>query len=425
LLGQNRTGEGLRINGNGRVEMGDGCGVQVNSNDERAVVINGDNARLISDDVCVGGGVFAASDYAISSVPRLNCPQIQNPYAHLEPILEQMERSCPDRSRGTVGSPRDSRGGSTPQVTNESYTSNTPQETNQTSTGTNVQVSTSSGGQVSSSVDSQGSPNVSTQVSTGDPVSGGGQVAVSGGQVSTGNSVSVGVVAAPRGSASGGTQVSASAAQAPTSNGQQTSNNGGQQTSNNGGQQTSNNGGQQTSNNGGQTTENNLTFGAADIFGKELVIQRGVTVDLVGPEPIVMCFPLIVNSQATLNIRTSLIFANGASLIVRGGGNLKIEPPEPEAEPFEGLSIISSERNNAEHQINGGGNIVINGGRGISVPGDEIDINGGSDFLSTSLSLNAKFLRVGGNTTLNLVPPPPEQPLESRSGDPGSVRLID
>jgi hypothetical protein len=249
------------------------------------------------------------------------------------------------------------------------------------------------------------------------------------------------VVAAPRGSASGGTQVSASAAQAPTSNGQQTSNNsgqqtsnnsgqqtsnnGGQQTSNNGGQQTSNNGGQQTSNNGGQTTENNLTFGAADIFGKELVIQRGVTVDLVGPEPIVMCFPLIVNSQATLNIRTSLIFANGASLIVRGGGNLKIEPPEPEAEPFEGLSIISSERNNAEHQINGGGNIVINGGRGISVPGDEIDINGGSDFLSTSLSLNAKFLRVGGNTTLNLVPPPPEQPLESRSGDPGSVRLID
>jgi hypothetical protein len=457
LLGQNRTGEGLRINGNGRVEMGDGCGVQVNSNDERAVVINGDDARLISDDVCVSGGVFASSDYAISSVPRLNCPQIQNPYAHLESILEQMERSCPDSPRDTVGSPRDSRGGSTPQVTNQSYTSNTPQETNQSYTGTDVQVSTSSGGQVSSGVDSQASSNVSTQVSTGDPVSGGGQVAVSGGQASTGNSVSVGVVAAPGGSASGGTQVSATAAQTPTSNGQQTSNNGGQQTSNNGDQQTSNNGDQQTSNNGGQqtsnigrqqtlnigrqqtlnigrqqtsnnrgqTTENILTFGAADIFGKELVIQTGVTVDLVGPEPIVMCFPLIVNSQATLNIRTSLIFANGASLIVRGGGNLKIEPPEPEVEPFEGLSIISSERNNAEHQINGGGHIVINGGRGISVPGDEIDINGGSGFLSTSLSLNAKFLRVGGNTTLRLLPPPAEQPLEPRSGDPGSVRLID
>ncbi len=31
-------GEGLRINGNGRVVMGEGCGVQVNSSDERAVV---------------------------------------------------------------------------------------------------------------------------------------------------------------------------------------------------------------------------------------------------------------------------------------------------------------------------------------------------------------------------------------------------
>jgi Flp pilus assembly protein TadG len=89
-------GESLRINGNGRVEMGDGCGVQVNSGDDGAVNINGEG-RLISDDVCVNGGVAVQGPNSISSVPKIGCPPISNPYEHLEFNLQFFDDNCSDR----------------------------------------------------------------------------------------------------------------------------------------------------------------------------------------------------------------------------------------------------------------------------------------------------------------------------------------
>jgi Flp pilus assembly protein TadG len=104
------NGEGLRLNGNARVEVGDGCDVHVNSSDERAIVVNGES-RLISSNVCVVGGVVAQSPNSISSVP-VTCPAIPNPYAHLEPFLASFEGLCEDDPRLTLDAPvRNNRGG--------------------------------------------------------------------------------------------------------------------------------------------------------------------------------------------------------------------------------------------------------------------------------------------------------------------------
>jgi len=408
-------GQGLRINGNGRVEMGDNCGVQVNSGDKDAIFINGES-RLLSDDVCVHGAVVAQSPYAISSVPKLNCPQIKNPYAHLEEPLSYLGRDCPGKPRDIIGdsvtvitngNDQSSKGGDYTQI--KPTTGDQPAVSTTEVTAGSVQ---SIGGGVSANV------NVGGQIVSGDPVSGGG------GTIASGNG------ATPAGggtiSNNGSDQVSGNNQQTVNGNGQASNNNGQSSSSNgrgsNNGQ--SSNGNSQSSGSSGTRTINSFTVGA-ESFGTELRIQRGVTVDLVGPNPVVMCFDLVVNSKATLNIRSHLIFTNGASLIVRGRGKVEVFPPKEEVPPFQGLSIISSEENNGEHDFAGGARIKVNGGRGISVPGDRIVITGNSNIVSTSSSITAKSLKVGGNTTVGIGPNPPEQPLPLRGGEFDGVRLID
>lgn len=418
-------GQGLRINGNGRVEMGDNCGVQVNSGDEDAIFINGE-ARLVSDDVCVHGAVVAQSPYAISSVPKLSCPRITNPYAHLEGPLSYFGGNCPGSPSDTIGDPitvitngndQPSSGASYTQTDTNgggqvAPSSDTPVANNTQVTANGVQ---SVDGQVSGAVN----VNVGGQTIGGDPVSGGGgTISSGGGTISSGGNSS---------SAGGGISINNIGRRLPSlgrntvNNNQQTTNNNNQISGRN--QQSSNNN-NQNSGNSSSSTINSFSIGA-EIFGKELKIQRGVTVDLIGPDPVVMCFDLVVNSQATLNIRSHLIFTNGASLIVRGGGKVEVFPPEEEVPPFQGLSIISSEENNGEHDFAGGARIKVNGGRGISVPGDRIVITGNSNIVSTSSSITAKSLKVGGNTTVGIGPNPPEQPLPLRGGEFDGVRLID
>ena len=380
-------GQGLRINGNGRVEMGENCGVHVNSGDQDAIFINGE-ARLVSDDVCVHGAVVAQSPYAISSVPKLNCAQIENPYAHLERSLEIITRGCPSTPGGTIGDSQTVITNVDPQPASGGNNTQTSTTSGDPTTATTTQVTASSvqsvDGQVSANV------NVGGQIVSGDPVAGGG------GTIASGNVV------------------------IPAGGGSISSRGGGQGVGNN--PQTSS-GNSQTSSGTNTSTINSFSVGA-ESFGKALKIKTGVTVDLVGPDPVVMCFDLIVNSQATLNIRSHLIFTNGASLIVRGGGKVKVFPPEQEFPPFDGLSIISSEENGGEHDFAGGANINITGGRGISVPGDRIHITGNSNIVSSSSSITAKSLRVGGNTTVGIGPNPPEQPLPLRTGEFDGVRLI-
>jgi hypothetical protein len=129
-----------------------------------------------------------------------------------------------------------------------------------------------------------------------------------------------------------------------------------------------------------------------------------------------------------LNVRGTLVFLNGARLNVQSGGNLNIQQPGVENNVFRGLSIVASETNNVTHDIRGGGNVSISPGRGISVPGDVININGNSnlsaDLSSVSVSITAKSLKVGGNTTIRLGDHPPTQPVPPRIGGDGSVILI-
>jgi Flp pilus assembly protein TadG len=276
------SGEGLRINGNGRVEMGDGCAVQVNSSDERAVVVNGEG-RLVSDDVCVNGGVVTQSQASISSVPKTGCPPISNPYDFLEPFIDQLDDGCRDRPANTLGS-------------------------------------------------------------------------------------------------AGGRE--------------------------------------------GRATS--FFFNPATTQANQITVQNGITVTIGQRDgsPVPICFDLTVRSGGTLIIQGTILFVNGARLNVQAGGNLIIREPFQEIDLFNGLSIISSERNNVEHTITGGGNISISPGRGISVPGATIDINGNSNLSSASVSITAKSLRVGGNTTVRLGTNPPNQPVQPRAGQDGGVRLI-
>jgi hypothetical protein len=156
-------------------------------------------------------------------------------------------------------------------------------------------------------------------------------------------------------------------------------------------------------------------------------VQNGVTVNLNGGNqgfPIPLCFDLTVRAGGTLNLRGNIIFVNGARLIVQSQGNLNIFQPEVEIDAFRGLSIISSESQSVTHEITGGGNIFIDSGRGISVPGSTIDINGNSGLVSNSVSISAKSLRVGGNTTVRLGENPPTQPIQPRPGEVGGVQLI-
>lgn len=283
------SGEGLRINGNGQVNMGDGCGVQVNSSDESAVNINGDGARLISDDVCINGGFDVTSANNISSVPKTGCPPISNPYAHLEIFLDSFESNCPDRATATLGA---------------------------------IQRSNFRGNVI-------------------------------------------------------------------------------------------------------ETSE--FTFGPSTTRTNQITVQNGVTVTLSGGVdgfPLSICFDLTVRAGGTLNVRGNLIFTNGASLKVQAQGNLNIFEPETEIAEFEGLSIIGNEANNAEHKIIGGGSISVSPGRGISVPGDKLEVNGGADLSSASVSITAKSLEVGGNSSVQIGTHPPNQPIPPRPGDPDSVRLI-
>jgi len=281
-------GEGLRINGNGRVEMGEGCGVQVNSSDESAVRVNGDGARLISDDVCINGGFDVTAANNISSVPKTGCPPITNPYEHLERFLPSFGLNCPDRPVGQVGAIR-------------------------------------------------------------------------------------------------------------------------------------------RDNFRGRTVET-TTFNFGPGIGTSTIdVKNGVTVNISGGGqgfPIPICFDLKVRAGGTLNLRGNLIFVNGARLIVQSQGNLNIFQPDFETDEFRGLSIISSESQSVTHEITGGGNIFIESGRGISVPGSTIDINGNSGLVSNSVSISAKSLRVGGNTTVRLGENPPTQPIQPRPGEVGGVQLI-
>jgi len=401
-------GQGLRINGNGRVEMGENCGVHVNSGDQDAIFINGE-ARLVSDDVCVHGAVVAQSPYAISSVPKLNCAQIENPYAHLERSLEIITRGCPSRPGGTIGDSQTVITNVDPQPASGGNNTQTSTTSGDPTTATTTQVTASSvqsvDGQVSANV------NVGGQIVSGDPVAGGGGTIASGNVVNPAGGSSI----SSRGRGQGvGNNSQTSSGNSQTSSGNSQTSSGNSQTSS---------GNSQTSSGTNTSTINSFSVGA-ESFGKALKIKTGVTVDLVGPDPVVMCFDLIVNSQATLNIRSHLIFTNGASLIVRGGGKVKVFPPEQEFPPFDGLSIISSEENGGEHDFAGGANINITGGRGISVPGDRIHITGNSNIVSSSSSITAKSLRVGGNTTVGIGPNPPEQPLPLRTGEFDGVRLI-
>ena len=279
------SGEGLRINGNGQVNMGIGCGVQVNSSDQSAVNIDGGGARLISDDVCINGGFDVTSANNISSVPRTGCPPISNPYAHLEVFLDAFESNCPNQPTATRGSVVRTRFGEV----------------------------------------------------------------------------------------------------------------------------------------------NNFTFGPSATRTMQLTVQNGVTVTLSGGNtglPLSICFDLTVRAGGTLNVRGNLIFTNGASLKVQAQGNLNIFQPQTEIAEFEGLSIIGNEANNAEHKIIGGGSIFVSPGRGISVPGDKLEVNGGADLSSASVSITAKSLEVGGNSSVQIGTNPQNQPIPPRPGDPDSVRLI-
>ena len=281
-------GEGLKINGNGRVEMGEGCGVQVNSSDESAVRVNGDAARLISDDVCITGGFDVTTANNISSVPKTGCPPITNPYGHLEGFLSSFGDDCPERPVDELGAIR-------------------------------------------------------------------------------------------------------------------------------------------RSNFRGQVVERNIFHFGPGISFHKITVQNGVTVNLNGGNqgfPIPLCFDLTVRAGGTLNLRGNIIFVNGARLIVRSQGNLNIFQPAVEIDEFRGLSIISSESQSVTHEITGGGNIFIESGRGISVPGSTIDINGNSGLVSNSVSISAKSLKVGGNTTVRLGENPPTQPIQPRPGEVGGVRLI-
>jgi len=282
-------GEGLKINGNGRVEMGEGCAVQVNSSDESAVKVNGEGARLISDDVCINGGFDVTTVNNISSVPKTGCPPITNPYEHLEQFLPSFGLNCPDGPVGEVGA-----------ITRVNFRGRTVETTT-------------------------------------------------------------------------------------------------------------------------------FNFGPG-IGASKITVRNGVTVNLSGGNqgfPIPICFDLTVRAGGTLNLRGNLIFVNGARLIVQSQGNLNIFRPEFETDEFRGLSIISSESQSVTHDITGGGNIFIDSGRGISVPGSTIDINGNSGLVSNSVSISAKSLRVGGNTTVRLGQNPPTQSIQPRPGEVGGVRLID
>lgn len=106
------TGEGLRIDGNGLIDASGGCQVQVNSADQRAVVVNG-AGRLLTNSVCVNGGVVSQSQSSISSNPITGCPQINNPFAFLEPFIAGLEALCPDEPQSTLVAPVRTRRGAT------------------------------------------------------------------------------------------------------------------------------------------------------------------------------------------------------------------------------------------------------------------------------------------------------------------------
>ena len=89
------SGLGLRIDGNARVVMGEECGVQVNSDADRALDING-TGRLISNDICVRGGAELQSDSSASTAPKTGCEAIENPYQHLDADLQARESECQD-----------------------------------------------------------------------------------------------------------------------------------------------------------------------------------------------------------------------------------------------------------------------------------------------------------------------------------------
>ncbi len=66
------------------------------------LLVNGEG-RLISDDVCVNGGVVTQSGSSISSVPKTGCPQITNPYEFLEGDIKALEPQCNSDPQVTIG----------------------------------------------------------------------------------------------------------------------------------------------------------------------------------------------------------------------------------------------------------------------------------------------------------------------------------
>ena len=89
------SGSGLRIDGNGRVILGAGCGAQINSDGDRALDING-TGRLFSNDICVRGQAELQSDNSASSLPKTGCPVVQNPYQYLDAVIKDREGECRD-----------------------------------------------------------------------------------------------------------------------------------------------------------------------------------------------------------------------------------------------------------------------------------------------------------------------------------------
>jgi len=282
------SGQGLHLNGNVTVDTSiqtdQGCGIHINSEDEDALNIEGNSAELISEDICVHGGVQTnGTGEQISSTPKTGCPQISNPYAHLEAELENLEDDCPETFTEEIGA-------------------------------------------------------------------------------ATGS---------------------------------------------------------------GQNKIDTFEFGS-EVFEKKLTVNSQVTVDLVSDDPIKMCFDLEIKGQGTLNLRAHLIFVNGARLNVNGGGNLNIFAPDTETPAFEGLSIISSETNNAPspHEINGGGTLTIEAGRGISIPGDSLSLSGNSELFSEAVSITAQDVEVSGTASFRIGANPQSQPVPNRPGSLDSVHLI-
>ncbi len=150
--------------------------------------------------------------------------------------------------------------------------------------------------------------------------------------------------------------------------------------------------------------------------GAELTFSGGVNV---------FCYDIIVNNSGTLQIRSHIIFVNGARLKVAGRGKVTVFTPQRGEDPlYAGLSIISHSGNNAVHEIAGTADMRFMFGSGISVPGDDLKFSGNTQFGNPGPPITARSMEVKGNARVTLGSNPAQQNLSDRVVTAGGVRLV-